>query len=52
MLEMVLGVGVVRHWFYMAAKPPYVGLGVDGLACPLQRPTTCNHETRGRGLLP
>jgi hypothetical protein len=52
MLEMVLGVGVVRHWFYMAAKPPYVGLGVDGLACPLQRPMACSHETRGRGLLP
>jgi hypothetical protein len=52
MLEKVLGVGIVRRWFYLAAKPPHVGLGVDGLACPLHRPTACSHETRGQSLLP
>jgi hypothetical protein len=52
MLEKVLGVGIVRRWFSLAAKPPHMGLGVDGLACLLHRPTTSSHETRGQGLLP
>jgi hypothetical protein len=34
MLEKVFGVGAVRRWFYLAAKPPHVRVGVDGLACP------------------
>jgi hypothetical protein len=33
-LEKVLGVGAVRHWFYLAAKPPHVGVSVDRLASP------------------
>jgi hypothetical protein len=47
MLEKVLGISAVRRWFYLATKPPRVGLSVDGLACPLHRPTACSHETRG-----
>jgi hypothetical protein len=52
MLEKVLRVGAMRHWFYMAAKPPHMGIIVDRLACPLHRPMACSHQTRGQGLLP
>jgi hypothetical protein len=38
-LEKVLGVGAMRRWLYMEAKPSYVGAGVDGLACSMHRPT-------------
>jgi hypothetical protein len=51
MLEKVLGVGAVRRWFYLTAKPPHVGVGVDGLACLLHRPTTCSYQMREHGLL-
>jgi hypothetical protein len=33
-------------WLYMAAKPSHVGVDVDGLACPLHRPTACNRQMR------
>jgi hypothetical protein len=45
-LEKVLGVGVVRHWCYLAAKPPRVGVIVDGLACPC---TVLRHAAVRRG---
>jgi hypothetical protein len=44
MLEKVLGVGAVKHWFYLAAKPPHLGVSVDRLAC--------SRQTRGPGILP
>jgi hypothetical protein len=52
MLEKVLRVSAVRRWFYLAAKPPHVGVGVDGIACPLHRPTAYSRQTMGHGLLP
>jgi hypothetical protein len=52
MLEKVLGVSVVRRCIYFAAKPPHVGVDVDGLAYPLHRPMACSHQTRGQCLLP
>jgi hypothetical protein len=52
MLEKVLGVGAMRHWLNLAAKPSHVEVDVDGLACPLHRPTACNRQTSGQGLLP
>jgi hypothetical protein len=36
---------------YLAAKPAHVGVDVDGLAFPLHRPTICDYQTRGHGLL-
>jgi hypothetical protein len=39
MLEKVLGVDVVRHWLYLAAKPSHLGVDVDGLSCLLHCPT-------------
>jgi hypothetical protein len=36
----------------MVAKPSHVGVNVDGLACPLHRPMTCNRQMRGQGHLP
>jgi hypothetical protein len=39
----------------LATKHFHVGGGggdVDGLPCPLQRPTACNHQTRGQSFLP
>jgi hypothetical protein len=50
MLEKVLGVCALRHWFYLAAKLPHMEVGVDGLACLLHRPMACNHQMRGQGL--
>jgi hypothetical protein len=41
MLEKVIGVGVVRRWLYLDAKPPQVGVDADGLSCPLHRPNAC-----------
>jgi hypothetical protein len=35
---------------YLTTKPPHVGVDVDGLACPLHRPTTCSCQTRRYGL--
>jgi hypothetical protein len=52
MLKKVFGVGAVRRWFYLAAKPPHVGVGVDWLACPPHHHMTYNHQMRGHGLLP
>jgi hypothetical protein len=40
-----------RRGFYLAAKRFYVGVDVDGLACPLHHPTT-SRQTRGQDLLP
>jgi hypothetical protein len=39
-------------WLYLATKPFHMGVDVDGLACPLHRPTTYSRQTRGHGLLP
>jgi hypothetical protein len=47
---MVLGDVAVWHWLYLIAKPPHVGVDVDRLACPLHRPTVCDHQTRGQSL--
>jgi hypothetical protein len=30
---------------------PMWGVDVDGLACPLHRPTVCGHQTRGQSFL-
>jgi hypothetical protein len=35
----------------LTAKPSHVRIDVDGLACPLHRPTACSRQTRGYGLL-
>jgi hypothetical protein len=51
MLEKILGVGAMRHWLYLAAKPSHVGVDVDRLGCPLHCPMTCSHQMRGQGLL-
>jgi hypothetical protein len=39
-------------WLYLATKPSHVGVNVDGLGCPLHRPTAYNHQTSGQCLLP
>jgi hypothetical protein len=52
MLTKVPGVGAMRRWFYLAAKPPHTGVGVDGLTCPVHHPMACSCQTRGHGLLP
>jgi hypothetical protein len=44
--------GAFAVWLYLVAKPSYVGVNVDGLACPLYRPTVCSCQTRGHVLLP
>jgi hypothetical protein len=36
---------------YLDAKPSCVGVDLDGLACPLHRPTTYSRQMRGLGLL-
>jgi hypothetical protein len=51
MLEKALRDVTLWCWFYMAAKPSHIGVDVDGLACPLHRPTACNRPMRGQGLL-
>jgi hypothetical protein len=35
MLNKVLRVSDVRHWLYLVAKPPHVGVDVDRLFCTL-----------------
>jgi hypothetical protein len=39
MLEKVLIVGAVRHWLYLATKPPHVEVDADGLSRSLHRPS-------------
>jgi hypothetical protein len=46
---MVLGDNASRRRLYLAAKPSHVGVNVDGLACPLHRPTICSCQARGQG---
>jgi hypothetical protein len=43
----------VASWrrLYLVAKPSHVGINVDGLTCPLQRPMACGHQMRGHGFL-
>jgi hypothetical protein len=43
MLENVLGVNAVRHWFYLVAKPSHVRIDVDGLSYSLHHPTACGY---------
>jgi hypothetical protein len=50
MPEMVLRDVASRRGFYLAAKRFYVGVDVDGLACPLHHPMT-SRQTRGQDLL-
>jgi hypothetical protein len=38
MLEKVLRDVASLCWLYLAAKPPHVGVDVDGLAYPLHHP--------------
>jgi hypothetical protein len=52
MLEKVLEDVALRCWPNLLAKSSHVRVDVDGLACPLHRPTTCSHQTRGHGFLP
>jgi hypothetical protein len=51
MLETVLGDGSSQSRPYLAAKPSHMGVDVDGLACPLQRPVAYNCQTRGHCFL-
>jgi hypothetical protein len=44
MLVKVLGVGAVRSWSYLVAKPSHVGVDVDGTSYLLRRPTTDGHR--------
>jgi hypothetical protein len=39
-------------WPYLVAKSSHTGVDVDGLACPLHRSMTSNHQMRGHGFLP
>jgi hypothetical protein len=39
------------HQLYLAAKPPHVGVDVDGLAYPVHHPMACGHQMRGHGCL-
>jgi hypothetical protein len=43
MPEMVLGDVILLWRLYLAAKPSHMGIDVDGLACLLHHPTSCNH---------
>jgi hypothetical protein len=36
---------------YLTAKPSYVGVDVDGLACPQHCPTIYDCQTRGQSFL-
>jgi hypothetical protein len=38
-------------WPDLVAKSSHTGVDVDGLAYPLHRPTTYNHQTRGHSFL-
>jgi hypothetical protein len=48
---MVLGDVTSQCRLYLAAKPFYVGVNVDRLACPLHRPMVCSRQMRGHGFL-
>jgi hypothetical protein len=50
MLENVLGVGAERHWLYLAAKPPHVGVDADGLSCSLHHSSTYGCRPRVQSL--
>jgi hypothetical protein len=39
-------------WFYLAAKPSYMGVDVDRLVCPLHHPMVQSCQMRGWGLPP
>jgi hypothetical protein len=45
MLKKVPGDVASWHQLYSAAKPPPVGVDVDGLACSPYRPTACSRQT-------
>jgi hypothetical protein len=51
MLEKVLRYIASRCWPYLVAKSSHVGVDVDGLACPLHRPTAYNRQMMGQGFL-
>jgi hypothetical protein len=36
----------------LVAKPSYVGVGVDGLACPLHHPMVCDNSAFLKGVKP
>jgi hypothetical protein len=40
--------GIILTWLLSL---PTWGVDVDGLACPLHRPTTCSHLSRGQSFL-
>jgi hypothetical protein len=39
--------GSFMVWLYLVAKPSHVGIDVDGLSCPLHRPTIRSCQMRG-----
>jgi hypothetical protein len=45
--------GDVTSWcqFYLAAKPPHVGVDVNGLAFPLHGSMACGRQMRRQGFL-
>jgi hypothetical protein len=45
MLEKALGVGALRSWPYLVAKPSEVGDWGDEPACPPRRPTSCGCQS-------
>jgi hypothetical protein len=47
----ILGDAVVLCLLYLAAKPSHMGVNVDGLVCPLHRPTAYNCQLRGQSFL-
>jgi hypothetical protein len=47
-------VGSWRHHrtgIYLVAKPSHMRLDVEGLSCPLHRPTVCSHRRGGQSFL-
>jgi hypothetical protein len=51
MVKKVLRDVALWCWFYLAAKPYYMGVDVDGLACPLHHSTAYSRQKRGQCLL-
>jgi hypothetical protein len=49
--QKVLGDVASWCWLDLAAKPPHMGVNVDGLVCQLHCPTTYNRQTKGKGFL-
>jgi hypothetical protein len=49
--KMVLEDVVVWHRLYLAAKPSYMGVDVDGLSCSLRCPTAYGCQTRAQSSL-